>query len=325
MDLDRYRYVSISGGGMQGRYFFATKRCVDARLTELHGVHGPDVWWDRIEGISGCSVGAIVALTLLLRVGDDDVQGIVDATCRRSSYLQRPDLGTLMQHFGLDEARGLYDLTTIILQRAGLSDGVTFRELKRYSRKDLVVVATNVARREKLYLCADTFPEMQVREAVVASCRIPFLYAPIRISPDVVLIDGGLTENQPVYFPVEETLNWAITYLPQSGFTFAQSHVVDTSPIEYMSGVFACVTANQRNSFAPEHTLCVFCPGRENDVQVLPLEDSDPIGAPDEIFMKAERFVADQLRGKAQIRLYAQVALIVVSLLGEPAQGSESA
>ena len=321
MDLTRYKYVSICGGGMLGRLFLAMKISVDAHLKDTMGEDGPKQWWDNIQGISGCSAGAMAALVMLLRLPDHKIKDLTNLACKRNTVMRHPDLGTLVQQFGLDDAQGLYDVATSALEQAGLSRYITFQELQRYLRKDLVVVATNVERGQKVYMSADTFPDMEVREAVVASCRIPFVYAPKRISEDIALVDGGLTENQPVYFPVESTLNWATTYFVESGFTFPHAQS-ERSPIDYACSLFACVTANQRKVFDPRHTLYAFCPGWENQIPTFTLDELE-IESVDETFKRVEIFVGDQLKGKRIVRLLAQIVVLSISLSGVvPSDGS---
>ena len=298
---------------MQGRLFLAMKTRIDSHLRETMGENGPDDWWNNIKGISGCSAGAIVALVMILRIPDDDVKDLMNVACKRSTFLKNPDIGTLVQQFGLDDAQGLYDVTALALEQAGLSRYITLTELKRYLRKDLVVVATNVERGQKLYISADTFPDMEVREAVVASCRIPFVYAPKRVSEDIALVDGGITENQPVYFPVESTLNWATSYFVESGFTSPRLQS-ERSPVDYACSLFACITANQRNVFDPRHTLYALCPGLENQISTFTL--NEPESDIDETFKLVEIFVRDQLQGKRIIRMLAQVVLIFISFSG---------
>ena len=312
MDILKYRYISICGGGMFGRFFLAIKQCLDAYLVETTG--SADKWWNAIEGVSGCSVGAWTALVLLLRLPDDIISNLMGRALKRSTYMN-PDIGTLVEHFGLDNAHGLYDIVTASLEAAGLSHSITFQELRRYLRKDLVIVATNVEHAEKLYLSADTFPNMEVREAVVASCRLPFIYPPKRIAPGITLVDGGLCENEPVYFPVEDTLNW--------GFVRGRNSYCIETPLEYATALFGTASAHQRNAFHPEHTLYAFCPSWVSRVPCFTFDEPDEDIA-NEMFRLVEFFVSDQLRDKKKIRVLFSIVLIMISLSLKNAPNCES-
>lgn len=310
MDVQRYRYVALSGGGMLGRLHLGMKQALDEYIVERHGVGADTAWWDALKGVIGCSAGSLLGLCLLLHLPDDTLDEIGRMSCQRHYVLKQPDLGTLTGSYGLDDASGLYDMVTFILTKGGLSCNITFRELRRYVRKDFVVVATNVERAEKLYLSAETAPDMEVREAVVASCRLPLVYAPVRIREGMTLCDGGLCECQPVYFPIEETLNWTHSYSFRSGFTFDDVEV-RRSPIIYATALFQTIGEHQFQKFDPRHTLYSLLPGMEDTVETFSFDDCDH-----DSFLDTRRtvrwFVADQLRGKPVIRSIGVVALIVV-------------
>ena len=76
---------------------------------------------------------------------------------------------------------------------------------------------------------------MEVREACVVQPQAAISLHRNNIShlPDIALIDGLFTENQPVYFPVEETLNFATSYFAESGFTFPRFDI-ERSPLDYV-------------------------------------------------------------------------------------------
>lgn len=296
MDLGRYRYIALSGGAALGKLFGGALTAIEQVLDERDGAGSGEIWFGRLHGFAGCSAGAIGALWLLLSPTIARAHILMARMPNVGEFLlRRPDLNTLTSQFGLDDGTGLRDLVSQLLEACGMSPSITFAELRRYVAKELVVVVTNLRTSQRLHVSAETFPDVRVQDAIVASCSIPLLYAPLHLAPGVLACDGCLCENEPVVFPVEETLNWSTS-------SDGTASLKDGSFIAYASAIVTAISSNQSRRFAPRHTLfCTMSEVAAEAQQALLFEERDPSAARDLVY-RTQLFVADQLRGGACAR-----------------------
>tara|TARA_B110001452_G_scaffold79089_1_gene64551 strand:- start:1023 stop:1979 length:957 start_codon:yes stop_codon:yes gene_type:complete len=310
MDLAVYKYLAISGGGLSGKLFLGSIRAIGDHLSSVGGDTYKTEWFEGLKGIVGCSAGAMVALAVLLNLSYEDSRDLCHMGGKRQFFMRRPDLEALTRCHGLDDASGLYDLVGNMLRRGGLAEDITFRDLRRYVPRDFVVVASNVETCEKLYISHETYPDMRVSVGIVASCSIPFVYAPVRVGPGMTLCDGGLCENQPVVFPVSETLNLAMCCPRSSGHTIPYNDIGDIIP--FVTSIFGTITNHQARSFDPAHTLYCISPGTEHSIDAFSFTDEDESVVEDNL-KRVRLFVSDQIQLNKRSRTLGDVVLVSVS------------
>lgn len=311
MDVLQYKYLSIAGGGLAGKLYVGALLAIDDHLKANGACEGVRQWARELRGVAGCSAGAVMAICVLIGLSLHDLSELCVMGSQLSCFLRRPDPGMLAEHYGLDDASGVYDLIGEALRRAGLARDITLGGLHRYIGRDLVVVASNIQTSEKLYLSHKTHPDMTVCDAIVASCSIPFVYTPLVLGPGMTLCDGGLTENEPVLFPTEETLNLSMYYSRSSGFTIPPYKLRGVIP--FAAAVFRTSNSHQKNRFDPRHTLFCVTPGTENTIDAFSFTDENEIELKDNL-KRVRLFVADQLTGRWKVRSLGSVAVIVTAL-----------
>ncbi|WIA20334.1 hypothetical protein OEZ85_006165 [Tetradesmus obliquus] len=179
----KYEYLVFGGGG--ARCFGYAGALHALRQLGLLG---------RLRGVSGSSGGAVYALLAALRFSVPEVQAA---------------MGTLPETETLSWLR--------LNSRLGLSDGeATFRQIEAAISAKLGVphpsladvaaaagcpitlTATSLARRAPVYLSSATHPDMPVRDALRASCAIPFFFTPLRGPEGDLLVDGCISDCAPL-------------------------------------------------------------------------------------------------------------------------------
>lgn len=299
-DIIEYEHLCFSGGGLGGMLFHGARKAVQSFIEVHHGTGEYEEWFSRLKGIAGTSAGSVYALIFLLQMSDVASLELVKELCKRSSYMRRPDIGLLTSHFGLDEAGGLHEVVAKILESSGLAYNVTFAELFRFFRKRFVIVACCLETSERLYLSHETFPNMQVRDAIVGSCSIPFVYAPLKVGDNLTVVDGALAENSPLCFANDSTLNFRLRSPLE---TSCHPH---RSFVDYVSSLISVVTFSQKQ-FPKEHTLLCYA---ANPLAAFSFDDSSEDDALENIRF-AERLVTDQLEGNPRIRLLGTVVVCI--------------
>ncbi|MEX1067016.1 MAG: patatin-like phospholipase family protein [Aquisalimonadaceae bacterium] len=201
--------VVLQGGGALGAY-----EC--GALTRLY-----EEDWFRPDTVSGVSIGAINAATLVGSKSDNPIDALtalwdrlsmqsspfVPAPLQRmSSYFGNPSFyRPRVDYFAMPYWTSLYDVSPI---RETLGDLVSFEKINA-SRQRLIVTATNIET-GAISVFDNSDPEHPFTiEHVLASGSLPPSFPPTRID-DGYYWDGGLFDNTPLgpvieAFPKEQS------------------------------------------------------------------------------------------------------------------------
>jgi hypothetical protein len=160
----------------------------------------------HIEGFGGTSIGALMALLLLLKIPIEHFEERFSTIIR---YPQRivagPDIVKLIHHFGLDNGEMLRQIIGDIIQFGGLDRNILMKDIKRILNREYACCATCLQTHEKMYMTSETTPDMSVVDAVYMSMCVPIVFTPCSYQ-DKLYIDGTFVENLPDLFPREATL-----------------------------------------------------------------------------------------------------------------------
>jgi len=159
-------------------------------------------FFDRIENVAGTSVGSIFALIFSLDMNIEFMKAIVHESSSRNRFLRHPDIGMAIHQFGIDAGKGFREIIADILTEGGLSPKATLRDLYKFTRKKIVIVATDVLEGKPVHLCAGMYPSMLITDAIYASCALPYIYVPLSFD-GMLLVDGSITENTATAFNEE--------------------------------------------------------------------------------------------------------------------------
>lgn len=209
-DTGPFTNLAIEGGGVRGIAFTGAIKAMDS-LGILQSV----------QRVAGSSAGAIQATLLATGHTPDEIMQLLSDL----KFEHFNDGGFFFigggvrmgQHFGYYKGEKINSwIGQRLMDKTGTPD-ITFAGLDTLAKKDkkyrqLFVVVSNLSIQAPWVLCARTFPNMKIRDAVQASCCIPFYYEPVVIDstgqrfPDGstgpgthILVDGGLLANLPFF------------------------------------------------------------------------------------------------------------------------------
>ena len=168
-----------------------------------------------VKRIGGTSAGAITALTLTLGYTADEITALIGSTS-----FQKFNDGKFFFPGGLNRLRTYYGwyrgqrfeqwLEKLIAAKTGDAH-ITFEQLHRQGYKDLYVTGTSLNQQKLIVFSYETYPHMQVKDAVRISMSIPLYFEavfmdtaghiiphPKNTSGLDVMVDGGLIANFPI-------------------------------------------------------------------------------------------------------------------------------
>lgn len=179
----------IGGGGIKTLSFIGT-------ISELDSQGILDTF-DEIIGISG---GSVVALTIVLGIPKDVVVRLISDNF--PFIFSELRMSNLITRFGLSNGDSLRSLLHSIMKHKSLRPTITLRELYALYPIHLSIGVSNIDTSKGDMFSSDD--NIQVVDAVMASCAIPFYYIPVTIG-DHTYVDGGLMwNNLPVWLMTNE-------------------------------------------------------------------------------------------------------------------------
>jgi len=205
-----YRNLALEGGGVRGI-------AITGALEVLDSIG----WLKEIRQVAGTSAGSIQAMMLATGYRPEEIRKLVQEV----DFRQFNDGGyfflgggiRLKNKYGYYKGEALREwLGKAIDAKTGHAD-LRFRQLDSLARfnpafRQLHVVVTDLSKQMHFTLSGSTTPDMEIRDAVRASCAIPFYYEPVVLNAGgkVVpsdsagpgaryLVDGGLVANYPYF------------------------------------------------------------------------------------------------------------------------------
>lgn len=109
---------------------------------------------------------------------------------------------------GITDNSKIGQIIDIFLQTACKNENITFLEHFNKTNKHFCVFATNVSKQNTLTFNHIDTPNMKVRDAILMSCNIPFLFKPM-IYEDNIVCDGCLSSHFPVNYLSKDNTNSA--------------------------------------------------------------------------------------------------------------------
>jgi len=168
-----------------------------------------------VKRVAGTSAGAITALMVSLGYTSNEIITIISSTNFKKfndrTYLFAGGINRLNKYFGWYRGKQFEKwIANIINNKTGNPD-ITFLKMKQLGFKDLYVTGTSLDQ-QKLYVFSnETFPEMQVKDAVRISTSIPFYFEPLYMNNTgqvfkrpkdkqnlKLMVDGGFMANFPI-------------------------------------------------------------------------------------------------------------------------------
>ena len=157
-----------------------------------------------LTDIVGISVGSIISLLLVLGYNNDEIKNIfIDLKMHEfMDYKFR----CFIDNWGFDDGQMNKRLLQAILKNKNININITFKELYKITKKNLVIVGTNLSKETAEYFNHNTEPNMCIVDAVRISCCFPVVYSPVKYNNNLY-VDGGVLAQYPLeYFDSKKNL-----------------------------------------------------------------------------------------------------------------------
>ncbi len=210
--MEKCQYLSAAGAGQKGAMYSGGFCALQQHIEKL-GISFED-WRKQLKGVSGTSAGCFVCLQVLLGLNYQEVIECTYHFCDVRQIMPCPNVGLLLDSYGLEDGRAFKTMVSRILSKSGLKETTTLKDLKNLLGKDVVFTATDLNTHSLFEMSNDKTPDMRVCDAVFISCCIPLLYTPVEYDGKL-LTDGSLVCQQPMIFPANQTLFWFVKEPPE--------------------------------------------------------------------------------------------------------------
>jgi NTE family protein len=192
----------FSGGGVKGAAFLGAIKEAENHV--------------RFVGMGGTSAGAMVAALLACGYTADELTGLLRTAPYAEFFsVSKWRLAFFGHYRGLVNPKPLLEwLRKAIGDKFPNTSRVTFAQIKDEQR--LKIVATNVSTQDIMVFSKQTTPNMEIAQAVLASCSFPFLFPAFQHGHEEV-VDGGVLSNFPMWL-FDEDREVRTDFTPVLGF-----------------------------------------------------------------------------------------------------------
>lgn len=223
-----FKHLLFGPAGPYGlSYYGFIKYCIQNDIIHM----------DKIESLHGVSVGSILSVVLCLNYDWDDLD---------TYFVQRPwhksinsDIYTL---FNSIHNCGIYDKKFFITLLGPLFKGknidlnITMGDFYKLYNKKLYFYATQALSLNSVCFSHDTTPDVELIDAINASCCIPGIFTPCYIE-NIMYFDGGIR----MYVPIDKCLD--NTNDEDSDTLFALQSISDSEPTVNTYNIFTLLTS----------------------------------------------------------------------------------
>lgn len=188
--IPKYTHIVLSGGGLSGIVYIGIYRL----LKQYEVIK-------NVRYITGTSIGAFFAFIFCLDIDYEYIEEIfASSLCVDNPIVEfNPNnIFQLCSKNGMFRTEKFRNSIVKILKNKHNIEDITFSEYIRLTGIDIHIQTTCLNTYSSIDLCNDTFPEMSVITAVLASMSIPFIFEPV-IYKEMVLVDGGCCANMNIY------------------------------------------------------------------------------------------------------------------------------
>lgn len=151
----------------------------------------------NIKYFTGCSVGALICLILVLGYSIDDLNEILFNI--DFSIFQDLKILNLIEKCGLDEGIKFNNFLKATIIQKNLNPNISYHELYLVTNKIFTVSVTNISKGISEYHNHINTPDMSVMLSVRMSLNIPILFSPIFYKNDYY-VDGALLDPFPYFY-----------------------------------------------------------------------------------------------------------------------------
>lgn len=156
----------------------------------------------NIQTYVAVSSGTIISV--LLSIGYSPIE-IISYICFEQAYKNLPSFNLLNTLLSGQSSISFLPIRERIEQmiKTQISHIPTLEELFVKTQKTLVFTVYNLTDHRREYISHTTHPNLQVIDAIHMSCNFPIIFEPFLLD-NKLYIDGGLSDNFPVEFAINE-------------------------------------------------------------------------------------------------------------------------
>jgi predicted acylesterase/phospholipase RssA len=238
-----YHKLIISGGGSALlKILYVLEKISDADLLDIQEFHGT-------------SAGSIISLLLSTGLSISSSIKIIESVDPMKMMTPHPK-----QFLNLWKQKGMLDndkighLIDIFLKTTCKSTNITFSQHFEHTNKLYSVYATNVSKQETITFNHKLTPNFTIRDAILMSCNIPFLFKPLTYNGDSVC-DGCLSCHFPVNNTSQEKTTLGIQVIPE---IFSFDFQKGKNPTWFINYIYSLLISNMRETQKLIKTLCHF-------------------------------------------------------------------
>ena len=180
--------IVLGGGGVRGLAYIGL-----LKLLEQNNL------LENINVVVGSSAGSLMATSICLGYKSQElIDYLMPLSLGKFINITAKSILEFTKDYGLDGGEKLELFIKGAISYKGFSEHITLKQLYDITKKHLIITASCIKNKQCIYLDYETFPDMPVWLACRASCSLPILYKPITYQ-NYLLIDGGITDNIPLY------------------------------------------------------------------------------------------------------------------------------
>ena len=204
LEKTEIQYLIFEGAGIRGVSYVGVLNELEAH-TAL----------DQMEGVGGTSAGAITAMLIAAGYTSTELEEVLfDLDLQKfndGQYFFVGGISRMKNQYGWYKTDELENTLKSYLSRKQINPDISLMDFKQATGMELRVCATDLIHQQGVVISADSYPNMRVVDAVLASLCIPYYFHPIavdnegkRVDPrsdclDALYVDGGVLMNFPLH------------------------------------------------------------------------------------------------------------------------------
>ena len=188
--------LCFSGGSIKAFTFIGVlKKLIECNKVNL----------DKINMFVGTSAGAMLCFLLILGFSIDELEDFI-MNFNFSKLNGEIDCINLIENFGINDGERMKLIFIKCLELKLNVKDITFTELFNKTGKKILIIGTNLTKKQEELFSLDTSPDMSVITAIRISSSVPLIFTPVTYN-NSLYIDGGLVNNFPInYCPKDSTI-----------------------------------------------------------------------------------------------------------------------
>lgn len=185
--IPKIKTLILSGGGIKG---IAITSALETLDTEIN-------LFSNVKQIIGSSIGAYIAFFICIGVSLRKIRIIFENI--RLDQFQEFDLKMFISKYGFDDGNKMTKFVKAIIQTQNIDINITFKDLEKISKYDLIISASNISRSMPKHFSAKNTPDFPIITALRISGGYPFAFTPVEI-------DGELYSDGAIISPIASNI-----------------------------------------------------------------------------------------------------------------------